>query len=151
LQDRSNARKIQQIYAKALPGSVGQRRINAYPGCRHRDMQALTKARRLSRGIFCWRACLRQAARFCRNAFSLSRIALRVAGSAMVRSGFIPVTGAVGLGACPCARLATGAAAAIKPRAINTAKDFMGVSPERAGIYRRDHRKRHAGREAARV
>src|SRR6516162_5315257 len=60
-----------------------------------RDIQALTKARRLSSGTFCSLACLRQADRFCRSAASLWRIALRVAASAVVRSGLMPVTGAV--------------------------------------------------------
>src|SRR5262249_6786194 len=94
-----------------------------------RATQALTKARRLSRGIFCWRACLRQAERFCRSAASLLRMALRVAASAVVRSGFMPVTGAVGLVTGPRARLATGAAdATMMPRVITIAQDFMVTS-----------------------
>src|SRR6516162_2388529 len=66
-----------------------------------RDIQALTKARRLSSGTFCSLACLRQADRFCRSAASFWRIALRVAASAVVRSGLMPVTGAVVLVAEP--------------------------------------------------
>jgi hypothetical protein len=92
-----------------------------------RDAQSLMKARRLSSGTFCWRACFRQSARFCRNAASRSRIALRVAGGAVVRSGIMPVTGAVGFAAGPWARVLTGVAdAAMMLIAIRAAKHFMG-------------------------
>jgi hypothetical protein len=37
-----NSADLCQSPARKTCGSVGQRRINAYPGCRHRDMQALT-------------------------------------------------------------------------------------------------------------
>src|SRR5262249_29586675 len=94
-----------------------------------RDIQALTKARRLSSGTFCSLACLRQADRFCRSAASFWRIALRVAASAVVRSGFIPVTGAVVLVAGPWARGATGLAdAAIRALAGGIPIYFMAAS-----------------------
>src|SRR5262249_6678736 len=94
-----------------------------------RDIQALTKARRLSSGTFCSLACLRQADRFCRSATSFWRIALRVAASAVVRAGFMPLSGAVVLVAQAPARVATGLAdAAIRALARSIPIYFMAAS-----------------------
>ena len=106
----------------------------------HRDMQALTKARRLSRAIFVGVPVSTSGALLSQGVLPFAH---RLARGRCVGDG------AVGyhsrhrrrwLGACPCARLATGAAAAIKPRAIRTANDSMGLSAERLGIDQRDHR-----------
>jgi hypothetical protein len=51
------------------------------------------KRRRFIKETFCVLACFLHSERFCFSAARFSRIAFRLASSAIVRSGFIPVIG----------------------------------------------------------